>query len=1154
MGTALELGVAVLLVALGVLPAARTALGHPLLLLAALRSFRRHLRQGLAVALTAAVATSVIAGALVVGDSMQSLVDETATQSLPGIDAVIRATRPVATTYLSSLAQDPAWTDSVAKGAYLLTVPAAVTCGRTGLRDGQSTVFGIESSVYGLSSFTSGGDARTAVLSTGEAAINRHMAEQTGARVGDLVTVRVPNPGFWGDFLFLFGEDASVVRHLQVKAVFDDEGLGRLDLDAKRTPSSAIFVNLAEAQDLLGVKGKVNAVLMQWRDRGIVGTDREDRVVAQLEGRLDAVIDASAVGLELQTSPGGWKALVSDGIFIQGSLEPELAGKATAWSPTLTYFVDSLESRDGNRLSYSTIAGIDFEKDLAAFGDWSWNGSRDPGSLQENRDEIVLNNWTAEALGINPRSLGSINVTYTVVDERYHLVQRSVSLSVVGVVNLNGKADDPALMPPIPGIDNVVSCLDWHPPFPMNISTIGPADVAYWNAHRGTPKGWVDLETARRLWANPDGNWTGARFLPANATLKAFEGAVGAADAGLSIVPARAKALATAGPLGIFEEMFAAFGAVLVLAGCLLESTAFGNLARARLRDHATLRALGLTRAGLVRLLVLEGTLWGILAGIIGTMAGAALGAGLVWGLNGVWAAAVQGAQIPLAIGGASLGLAFGAGLLVTVVTLMLAARQAARADLATTLADRSGGATDKGLPGRPRDRSVAAVAIIAFTLIAWSAASPASDVGGIAMFFTVGLVVTLGAILLLLPLAPRFEHALKKGGLIAPWRMGLRSLGRRPRRTAVLLATFAVVSFAVIGISWAGQVEVSRAGEASSRTGGYDVIAETWVQAGTDLKTSPNAPPGNWSVTPVKVVGAQGGTCSNLNARFPPRVMGMPDEFLQRSTVGFRSTSAGDDRHTWRLLNGSLNGGRIPIVVDYNTLVWVYGGELGHVYKVTGDRGRSFDLEVVGVMEGSIFAGSFITAQRQVEEMFPDSAAYTYFLFRSGSTPPGALADELEVAFGDLGLDARETEQVVRDNLGYELSFLSLFQAYLALGLVIGAVGLGALAARGVRERRREIGTMRALGWPRQGVGFTFLAEQLWVAGAGLVAGLLGAAVAVLMTTPSWLGGFKGLYFPLWQVATVVAAVLAAAGASAALSAWGAARTDVVEALRVVE
>jgi hypothetical protein len=342
--------------------------------------------------------------------------------------------------------------------------------------------------------------------------------------------------------------------------------------------------------------------------------------------------------------------------------------------------------------------------------------------------------------------------------------------------------------------------------------------------------------------------------------------------------------------------------------------------------------------------------------------------------------------------------------------------------------------------------------------------------------------------------------------------------------------------------------------GETGSRTGGYDVIAETWVQVGSDLKTAPGAPPGNWSVTPVKVVGAQGGTCSNLNARFPPRIMGMPDEFLQRSTVGFRSTSAVDDRHTWRLLNGSLNDGRIPIVVDFNTLVWVYGGELFHVYKVTGDRGQVFELEVVGVMEGSIFAGSFITAQRHVEAMFPDSAAYTYFLFRSGSTTPGQLADELERAFGDLGLDARETEQVVRDNLGYELSFLSLFQAYLALGLVVGAVGLGALAARGVRERRREIGAMRALGWPRREVGLTFLAEQLWIAVGGLTAGLLGATVAVLATTPSWLGGFGSLYFPAWQVAAVVAAVLAAAGASAALSAWGAARMDVVDALRSVE
>ena len=78
-------------------PAAWTLWSRRLLARAARRSARGHLKQGLTVALTASVATAVVAGALVVGDSMEALVEATATDALPGIDGLLRASRPMET-------------------------------------------------------------------------------------------------------------------------------------------------------------------------------------------------------------------------------------------------------------------------------------------------------------------------------------------------------------------------------------------------------------------------------------------------------------------------------------------------------------------------------------------------------------------------------------------------------------------------------------------------------------------------------------------------------------------------------------------------------------------------------------------------------------------------------------------------------------------------------------------------------------------------------------------------------------------------------------------------------------------------------------------------------------------------------------------------
>jgi putative ABC transport system permease protein len=143
---------------------------------------------------------------------------------------------------------------------------------------------------------------------------------------------------------------------------------------------------------------------------------------------------------------------------------------------------------------------------------------------------------------------------------------------------------------------------------------------------------------------------------------------------------------------------------------------------------------------------------------------------------------------------------------------------------------------------------------------------------------------------------------------------------------------------------------------------------------------------------------------------------------------------------------------------------------------------------------------------------------------------------------------------EVVRENLGYELSFLRLFQAYLALGLIVGALGLGGLALREVRDRRREIGAMRALGWPRQGVLFTFLTEQAWFAVAGVVAGVIGAAISIVATSPGWLGSFADIYIPAGTIVGIAAAVIVAAIAGAFLAARDASRIEAIEALRSVE
>lgn len=111
--------------------------------------------------------------------------------------------------------------------------------------------------------------------------------------------------------------------------------------------------------------------------------------------------------------------------------------------------------------------------------------------------------------------------------------------------------------------------------------------------------------------------------------------------------------------------------------------------------------------------------------------------------------------------------------------------------------------------------------------------------------------------------------------------------------------------------------------------------------------------------------------------------------------------------------------------------------------------------------------------------------------------------------------------------------------QGFLALGLGVGITGLGVVMVRAVRERRRTLGILRALGFRARTVRRSFLWESAFIAVEGIVLGsLLGVLTTWLMYSNS--AAFEGLEggFPVeWTsicvlaAATFVASLLATTG-----------------------
>jgi putative ABC transport system permease protein len=105
-----------------------------------------------------------------------------------------------------------------------------------------------------------------------------------------------------------------------------------------------------------------------------------------------------------------------------------------------------------------------------------------------------------------------------------------------------------------------------------------------------------------------------------------------------------------------------------------------------------------------------------------------------------------------------------------------------------------------------------------------------------------------------------------------------------------------------------------------------------------------------------------------------------------------------------------------------------------------------------------------------------------------------------------------------------------------------VGIIGLGVVMVRAVRERRRTIGVLRALGFRARSVQRAFMAESTFVAAEGI---LIGAVLAVVTTYLLYRNSaaFQGLHGPYPIAWRDVIVILAATFGASILATLGPAR-----------
>jgi putative ABC transport system permease protein len=170
-------------------------------------------------------------------------------------------------------------------------------------------------------------------------------------------------------------------------------------------------------------------------------------------------------------------------------------------------------------------------------------------------------------------------------------------------------------------------------------------------------------------------------------------------------------------------------------------------------------------------------------------------------------------------------------------------------------------------------------------------------------------------------------------------------------------------------------------------------------------------------------------------------------------------------------------------------------GSRITVVDPSTG-RARTVTVAALAPSDFLIQNGLFYGAAGAQKLFARDLALDRLYVALRPGVDADAFAEAVQARYLSHGAEAVSIEEITAEGFTMTRQIFQLFQGYLALGLLVGIAGTAVVMIRAVRERRRQIGTLRALGFPRRTVGRSFAIETATVAIEGSV---IGCALALV-------------------------------------------------------
>jgi putative ABC transport system permease protein len=1111
-----------------------------------LRNLGYYWRTNAAVVAGVATAVAVLAGALLVGQSVRASLRDLLTERIGATGYVVSADR----FFREDLADRiPA---TATAGERRSNVPIVAVKGVLS-REGAArqaydvSVYGVDDRFWQFHGISTppGFEDRASV-------VGAPLAAQLGVHVGDTLLLRIGNEqDVPVESLFGRREATSRTIRLTCGNVAGRDRLGEFALRPGQGTVFAIFVPLQRLQRDLGLSGRANTVLLA---DAHAGGDLQ-----QLKGVLRARVTPEDVGINVHPLADGTavsvesaRVLLDDGVAEAATRVASGSGRTA--TGIFAYLANTIRAR-GRDIPYSVVAAANLGEGALHDVRVLSGSPMTPGSAEASHS-IWLNEWAAKDLGA---AIGDpVDIEYYLWQEAGGLVTRTARFTLAGVVAIGGDVNE-TLVPDVPGVTGARTLRSWDPPFPLDLGRIRRVDEDYWDRYHGTPKAFIALAAGQALWQGRFGRLTAVRVpVPPSEFWPPFARAFDPQSAGFTVAAVRRDGLDASRGAVDLGEYFLYFSFFLIVAAVLLAASFFKLGIEQRVREIGTLRAVGFAAARVRRLFLAEGLVLLALGGALGALGALAYGGVLVAGLRTWWLGAVGTDRVALHVSWGALGIGVAAGaasaLAAIVWTLRGLARQSPRALL--------GGVLESGAIRTRRARILVAVVVAAFVLAGLVlAASVANMVPAVEGFFGAGTLLLVATVTLAAAALRRARPRPIAGrGWSALARLAFRGAAHRPARSLLPVVLIASAAFIIVSVDAFRKDALGDPADRHSGTGGYALVAESVLPVVSDPATAAGrealglgageAPDlADATVVAFRERPGDDASCLNLYAPREPRILAAPRAFSDEGRFSFAASlaaSADERRNPWRLLDKAIGGGVVPAVADANSLEYSLHVSVGQEIVVRGSSGLPVRLRIVGALSDTILQGAVIVSEASFLRSFPAEQGFRFFL----ADVPGARAQTMTTALTERLADAGMRVESTRDRLAgfhrVENTYLSTFQSLGLLGLVLGTVGLLAVLLRNVLERRAELALLRAVGYRERVLAAMVVGEHVLLLAVGLACGTVSALVAI---TPALLS--RGGSVPITMVGALLLTVSAVGVVASLLGGLVVIRAPLVPALR---